>query len=373
MSIKTVSLFTGAGGLDTGFFNEGYEIIVANEYDKYAAQTYRENHPSTKMIEGDIEEKVPEIIQYVKNEKIDLIIGGPSCQGFSVAGKMDYNDPRNKMVWKFLEVVELINPKVFVMENVKALAVLDKWEPIRREIYTLSKQMGYSVFPVVLNSKDYGVPQKRERVFFIGIKDGIKKNAITNEYISTLFENEKLEEITVFESIRKFGPAGSKNNPLNATAKISLAVNPILRKSPYAGMLFNGAGRPINVFSQSNTLPASMGGNRTPIIDEKVLYGDEKNGFVEKYHEALFRGKVKDIRGVELPSSLRRLTILESAAIQTFPEEYLFSGPMSAQYRQIGNAVPCNLASAVARVVKKIIYNEITYSESEQLTLEFNI
>lgn len=369
MSIKTVSLFTGAGGLDTGFFNEGFEIIVANEFDKYASETYQRNHPTTKMIEGDIAVKIPEIVQYVENEKIDVLIGGPSCQGFSVAGKMDHEDPRNKMVWKFLEVVQLIRPKVFVMENVKALATLDKWEPIRREIYRLSNQMGYSVFPILLNSKDYGVPQKRERVFFIGIK-GIP---ISMEVINELLDNERTEEITVFQAIEKFGPAGSTNNPINATAKISLAVNPILRKSPYAGMLFNGAGRPINVFSQSNTLPASMGGNRTPIIDEKVLYGENEIGFVEQYHQSLIQGEIMDIQSIELPSSLRRLTITEAAAIQTFPEHYLFSGPMSAQYRQIGNAVPCKLASVIARIVKRIVTNEIPSTESEQLALEFSI
>lgn len=355
MSLKTVSLFTGAGGLDIGFLKEGYEVLVANEYDKHAAETYRINHPSTKMIEGDIEEKIPEIVDFVSGENIDLVLGGPSCQGFSVAGKMDHNDPRNKMVWKFFEVVELIKPRMFVMENVKALASLEKWQPIRKEIFSLCNDLGYSVTPVLLNSKDFGVPQKRERVFFIGIRN----DSFSENLLFELFSEEKEEEVTVIDAIRKFGPAGSKDNPLNATAKISLAARPIIRKSPYAGMLFNGAGRPINVFSQSNTLPASMGGNRTPIIDEAVLYGNEKSGFVEDYHKLLIANEIEDKSKIQLPSSLRRLTITEAAAIQTFPENYIFSGPMSAIYRQIGNAVPCNLSSAVARVVKRIFENDI--------------
>lgn len=368
MGLKAVSLFTGAGGLDIGFQNEGFDILVANEFDKHAAETYRTNHPSTKMIEGDIEEKLYEIVDFVSGQDIDLVLGGPSCQGFSVAGKMDYNDPRNKMVWKFLEVVRLVEPKIFVMENVKALALLEKWKPIREEIFSISNDMGYSVIPILLNSKDYGVPQKRERVFFIGIK----KAFFPEELLMNLFDKERQTEVTVIETIRKFGPAGSKTNPINATAKISLAVNPIIRKSPYAGMLFNGAGRPIDVFSQSNTLPASMGGNRTPIIDEAVLYGNEQSGFVEKYHRCLIEGRTDDA-SVTLPSTLRRLTITEAAAIQTFPEEYTFSGPMSAIYRQIGNAVPCNMASAVARVVIKLLKNNVTSFSNEQLSLELTV
>jgi DNA (cytosine-5)-methyltransferase 1 len=369
MSLKAISLFTGAGGLDTGFIKEHFDIVVSNEYDKHAAETYRINHPSTKMIEGDIEEKLPEIVEFVSDKEIDLVLGGPSCQGFSVAGKMDHNDPRNKMVWKFFEVVEKVKPKMFVMENVKALASLDRWEPIRREIFSLCNDLGYSVFPILLNSKDFGVPQKRERVFFIGVKNGF----YSEEIWRNLFINEQREEVTVIESIRKFGPAGTKVNPLNATAKISLAVNPIFRKSPYAGMLFNGAGRPIDVFSQSNTLPASMGGNRTPIIDEEVLYGDENISFVERYHKLLKEQPDIDKTTIVLPSSLRRLTITEAAAIQTFPSDYIFSGPMSAVYRQIGNAVPCELASAVARVIKKVLNGNVQVFDTEQLMLNLSV
>lgn len=366
MTYKTLSLFTGAGGLDTGFAIENFDIVIANEIDKNAAQTYKSNHENTQMIEGDIKNKKAQIISLAENN-IDVVIGGPSCQGFSVAGKMDINDPRNTMIWEFLDIVEAVNPKIFVMENVKALASLEKWKPVREKIIKVSSKMGFHVTPIILNSKHFGVPQKRERVFFIGTKE----EKISLDLINEMFNQEQEEEISVLESIQKFGPAGTKKNPFGATAKISLAKNPIIRKSPYAGMLFNGAGRPINIYSQSNTLPASMGGNRTPIIDETMLYTEEEKGFVEKYHERLIKLGKKGSQVTEIPSSLRRITVKEASAIQTFPENYIFVGPMSSQYKQIGNAVPCKLASAVARVVKKILSGKtIDYEVQLELELE---
>jgi len=138
---------------------------------------------------------------------------------------------------------------------------------------------------------------------------------------------------------------GTKNNPKTCNAKITLARFPIMRKSPYAGMLFNGAGRPIDVMGHSNTLPASMGGNRTPIIDENHVFNGSRN-WIEKYHEILT--KEKKTEDICIPDYLRRITIKEAALIQTFPADYKFIGRDNSIYSQIGNAVPCDLAFAVA-------------------------
>ena len=131
-------------------------------------------------------------------------------------------------------------------------------------------------------------------------------------------------------------------------AKITLAKNPVLRKSPYAGMLVNGQGRPVNLASTVNTLTASMGGNKTPIIDENALRNGAKP-WIEGYHERLVGG-----RGVEdvVPAYLRRLTVTEAALLQTFPPSFVFEGPQSSKFRQIGNAIPPKLAESVALAVK---------------------
>ncbi len=123
-----------------------------------------------------------------------------------------------------------------------------------------------------------------------------------------------------------------------------------MRKSPYAGMLFNGLGRPIYLEGPSATLPASMGGNKTPIVDESLLYNLSEDNWVVDYHKGLLDKQITP-RFAETPSRLRRLTIKEAALIQTFPQEYVFHGSKTSIYKQIGNAVPCLMAEAVAKAV----------------------
>ena len=150
------------------------------------------------------------------------------------------------------------------------------------------------------------------------------------------------------------GKAGTEKNPNTCTAKITFATRPIMRKSPYAGMYFNGQGRPMNVDEYSNTLPASMGGNKTPFIDEEYLYGDAKSDWVVDYHKGLLDGSIEP-EFKDAPSRLRRITIKEATKIQTFPDEYKFCGNKGKIYTQIGNAVPCNLAEAVAKSVEEYL------------------
>ncbi|WGI19248.1 DNA cytosine methyltransferase [Latilactobacillus sakei] len=349
---NTLSLFSGAGGLDLGFKQQGFNIIAANEMDKNAGKTHERNFKETELIKGDIDTVFEEILKF---KNTDIIIGGPPCQGFSIAGKMDYNDPRNKMVWKYLEVVKELKPRIFVIENVKALYSLDKWRPIREKIISDAYDMGYSCLPILLNAKDFGVSQSRYRVFFIGVKDSeLDKDSIL-AYIDSLKEQPK----TVRELFKTVDRIGMEGNPIDSTAKITFATNPILRKSPYAGMLFNGMGRPVNIDGIANTLPASMGGNKTPIIDNEALYNNKIN-YVEEYHSALMRQE-KSKNG-EAPSRLRRLSIKEAALIQSFPEDFKFEGPMSSVYRQIGNAVPPKLASVIGELVKAILEDRIEKS-----------
>ena len=160
-------------------------------------------------------------------------------------------------------------------------------------------------------------------------------------------------------------PAGEEGNPITCTAKITLAANPIMRKSPYAGMIFNGMGRPLNLDSVSTTLPASMGGNKTPIIDTEILRDRESVDWVKEYHKGLWEGTTEAVFG-SAPDRLRRLTIAEAALIQSFPRDYIFKGSKSAIYTQIGNAVPCKLAEAVAASVIDVCINGTTYDVSQK-------
>ncbi len=342
-ALTAVSLFTGAGGMDIGFERAGVRILFANELMPEAAATYNANHKTRVMVNDDIYKVIDQVDAY---QGADIVFGGPPCQGFSVAGKMDPNDARSKLIFTFLDVVERVRPCAFVMENVKALGILEKWEPVRKKYLDRAREMGYDCIPFILDSTEYGVSQKRERVFFIGIKEN--DDPFFKYHMSYLIECQRQKAPIIRDLLFSLGKAGSKTNPNTCTAKITFCTHPIMRKSPYAGMYFNGQGRPIDIDGYANTLPASMGGNKTPFLDEDYLYGDATSDWVYDYHKGLMNGTIIP-EFKEAPKRLRRITIREAARIQTFPDDYIFCGNKGKIYTQIGNAVPSKLAEVVAR------------------------
>ena len=273
--IRTVSLFSGAGGLDIGAIKAGAQIVWANDLMKEACMSYRMNI-GDHIRQGDINTFIEELSE-LKN--IDLLIGGPPCQGFSVAGKMDANDSRSQLIWNYANVVSILRPQCFVMENVKALATLEKWSPIKNKLLKTFRDLGYEVNYIVVNASDYDVPQSRERIFVVGFKGNPSKIPDLEEMLKPF----RKKACTVREALSVLDKAGEGNNQGICNAKITLCVNPVMRKSPYAGMLFNGLGRPTRLDGYSATLPASMGGNKTPIIDEHELY-EGAEPWVVSYH-----------------------------------------------------------------------------------------
>jgi DNA (cytosine-5)-methyltransferase 1 len=324
-----VSVYSGAGGLDLGFIRAGFRAIWANDIDPLAVRTYRDN-VGDHIVGGDIRQlNVPE------PGSADLVVGGPPCQGFSVAGNMDPTDPRSQHVVYFMAVVNHIQPRAFVMENVKALAANVRWKGIISQLVETAELLGYEATLLLLNAAYYGVPQARERMFLVGIR---------NARFTPPPPKTHLNPPTIGNVLSSLPPWGSPGNFTICTARVTPARRPVLRRSPYAGLLFNGKGRVLNLEAPALTLPASMGGNRTPIVDQHQL---EHGGrcWIEEYHEHLWAGGEPL---VEAPDRLRRLTVEEAAALQTFPPGWLFHGTQSAQFRQIGNAVPPDLAYHVA-------------------------
>lgn len=357
--VTAVSLFTGAGGLDTGFEDAGIDVVCANEVDPTFCETFRLNHPDVNLVEGLIEKNMSRI-----PKGVDLVFGGPPCQGFSVAGKMRADDPRSKLIFRFLDVVDRCRPKMFVMENVKSLARLSRFDGVRKAYMRKVADLGYVCVPILCNATEYGVPQKRERVFFVGIEDidgklsdadvpGLACESV-RELVRDAFDAQREAAPTVREALADLGKAGTDKNPKTCTAKIAYCKKPVMRSSAYAGMIFNGAGRPIEIDGYANTLPASMGGNKTPIIDEEYLHDHASDNWVEKYFAYLSEGNAPFV-GEIAPERLRRLTINEAARLQTFPDDYEWAGPKSSIYKQIGNAVPCKLAEHVAKAVMEIM------------------
>lgn len=163
-----ISLFSGAGGMDVGFKDAGFQVLMANDIDPDACETYRRNHGDV-IFDGTLHDLLP-LARHLTG--IDLVFGGPPCQGFSVAGKMDPNDERSTLVGTFLDFVGCVKPQVFVCENVKGLAVLNRWANFRAGMFEHARGLGYKVALLVLNSSDFGVPQGRERMFFVGFNEG---------------------------------------------------------------------------------------------------------------------------------------------------------------------------------------------------------
>lgn len=345
-TVSTLSLFSGAGGLDVGAIMAGAKIVWANDRMKEACETYAHNL-GTHIQAGDINDLLPSLAPM--KGKIDFLVGGPPCQGFSVAGKMDESDERSQLIWSYAQAVETIMPRAFVLENVKALGTLSKWADVRQKLMERLRALGYAVNFSILNAADYDVPQARERFFLVGFRG----NSFATPDLDRMLKPYRKRAKSVRESLTVLDRAGTGNNVATCNAKITLTHNPVLRRSAYAGMLFNGMGRPVKLDGFSATLPASMGGNKTPIIDENALYLNQEP-WVEGYHRRLL-ADVSMAGRETVPPYLRRLTIDEARVIQTFPMEYEFRGSQSSIYTQIGNAVPCNLAKAVCSMVIDVV------------------
>lgn len=254
---------------------------------------------------------------------------------------MDPSDKRSKLVFTFLDAVEIVRPRFFAMENVKALGTLGKWASVRDAMLQRAAAMGYAATCRVWRTSDFGVPQNRDRMILVGVRDG------DPEKFNAAMDAQKQQAPASRDVLLSAGAYGTRSNPDTCAAAITLAKHPVLRQSPYAGMLVNGAGRPINLDGLPPTLPATMGGNKTPIVDQRALVNAATPNWFAEYHARLLSGDCHPADAT-VPRYVRRLTLKEAAAIQTFPETYTFCGARTGQYRQIGNAVPVLFAHAVA-------------------------
>lgn len=261
---------------------------------------------------------------------------------------MDPGDPRSRHVFHFLDMVERVHPKAFVMENVKSLYQNKRWEDVRTALLERADTLGYNTALVLVNAAHFGVPQSRERMLFLGVRKDVGRPV-------SPVPTTPLDSPTVREALAQLPPYGQPGNNQTCRARITTAKAPVLRRSPYAGMLFNGGGRPLDLDAPSLTLAASIGGNLTPIIDQLALEDENAEPWVVGYHAALLN-RGPDASTCNAPDRLRRLTVEEAAAIQTFPLDMEWQGPQSSRYRQIGNAVPPRLALAAAEAVKQALH-----------------
>lgn len=322
--VAGIDIFASAGGLTLGFKQIGVETVCAVEIEPYRVQTFAGHTPKAELLNGDIQ-KI-DLSKY--KGKVDLIYGGPPCQPFSSGGHRRAARDERDMLPSFIKSIERVQPFAFFMENVPGLATGDRLPYLAKTLNEF-RSLGYCVAWKIVNAAEFGVPQKRRRLFVVGMRG--KTFIFPRETHGPGRQNP-------YVTVRDVLPPQILGEP--NPSKVFYAKNPDLRPSPYDGHLFNGGGRAINRDEPCHTILASAGGNKTHFLDEL--------GIVPEYHRYLLDGG--NPRSGSLPGA-RRLTVTESAIIQTFPPEVVFAGPRSAQYHQVGDAVPPKLAAVLGKAL----------------------
>jgi len=320
--LNIISLFSGAGGLDLGFKKIGFDVIWANEYDKDIWETYEKNH------DAPLDKRDIRLIDSKDIPDCDGIIGGPPCQSWSEAGALrGIDDSRGKLFYEFIRVLRDKKPKFFLAENVSGMLANRHNEAVKN-ITHMFEESGYNVYIKLLNAADYGVPQDRKRVFYVGIKNDIPHNFV--------FPPSRNSKVTLKQAINDLQdnvlPALPKNKT-NGTSCI------ILNHEYMTGgfsTIYMSRNRVRAWDEQSFTIQA--GGRHAPLHPQAP-----KMTFIEQ-------NKREFVKGSE--HLYRRLSVRECARIQTFSDNFQFVYEDVADgYKMIGNAVPVRLASYMAKAI----------------------
>lgn len=332
---KIVDLFSGAGGFQIGFEKEGFETILSTDFDEDCEKVHKENRPDVPFLRMDIHDLSLELLnQYVSPEtNIDVLIGGPPCQGFSTIGKRVSSDPdkrtafdpRNTLFREYIRVLNYLQPKFFLMENVQGLLTRDKGK-IFKEIQETFENTGYEFNYVILNAADYGVPQIRNRVFFFGNRVGVKMEPPASNCDGT----EEHPYKTVGEAI---GDLADLPDDIDFN-HVALKHGDINLKR-YA------------LIPEGGRLPEDQ-------LPEELYRKNFGNTFKRLHRDKPSLTMVPGHNAFPIHPWLNRsLTVREAARIQTFPDDYVFVGPRQKQCMQVGNAVPPVMAQCWAKYLKE--------------------
>jgi len=332
---KIVDLFSGAGGFQIGFERAGFEVVLSTDFDEDCEKVHKLNRPDVPFLRADIHDiDEATIDKYVgKDCNIDVLIGGPPCQGFSTIGKRISSDPkkrkaadpRNTLFREYIRILNYLKPKFFVMENVEGLLTRDKGR-IFKEIKKTFAETGYDFNYVILNAADYGVPQIRNRVFFYGNRVGVKMEPPKPTYGEETGKPYK----TVGEAIGDL--ADKDDDP---------SINHVALKHGEINL------RRYALIPEGGRLPED---NLPPELYRKNF----GNTFKRLHRDRPSLTMVPGHNAFPIHPWLNRsLTVREAARIQTFPDTYIFAGPRQKQCMQVGNAVPPVLAEVWANYIRE--------------------
>ena len=367
-------MFSGAGGLSLGFKMAKYDVGLSLELEKTYFETYKRNNPECFCLNEDITlvncEKIKD--KYIKNEQIEGIIGGPPCQGFSTVGDRKLSDPRNTLIYFFIKWVEFFKPSFYVMENVPGILSIAQGQ-LAKEIKKIYEYIGYTCAVKSLLSADYGVPQLRERVFFIGTK-----NAVINSLRIRKTNQESFSQST-----------SSENDELPQYLTVNDAISDILEIEPFIENFYEDSTKdyvlpPKTKYQEylrkdSDKLYEHFAPNHGKTVIERISYiqqGENHSYLPERYKLKSGYPNIYGRLHLNMPSDTitgncgcvsapgrfihptqnRALSVREAARLQSFPDNYRFTGNMQNKYKQVGNAVPPLMAFAVADAIKNSDY-----------------
>ncbi len=347
MKPTSIELFAGAGGLALGMEQAGFSHVLLNEIDKWACQTLRDNRPQWNVLESSISDV--DFTSYYG--EIDVVTGGFPCQAFSYAGnKGGFADTRGTLFFEFARAVKEIQPKIMVGENVRGLLNHDKGRTLATIKQTIA-ELGYSLIePQILHAKYYRVPQKRERLILVAIRNDL------TDSISFRFPQPEQREYTLADGLKKgvlydcdVPQSEGQRYPEHKKAVLDLVpaggywrdlpdevAKSYMKKSYYLGGGKTGMARRLSWSEPSLTLTCSPAQAQT-----------------ERCH----------------PDETRPLTVREYARIQTFPDDWMFAGSQTQQYKQIGNAVPVNLAKALGESLLSALETPVNHSAKDNFLL----
>lgn len=364
-----IDLFAGCGGLSLGFEMAGFNIPLAVERDAWAAETYKFNHPNTTVLTEDITQIHNFESLLPAKTFIDGIIGGPPCQGFSLSGNRDKNDPRNSLFMDFVRFVNYYKPKFFVMENVTGILsmVTKNGESVKEVILKEYKNIGYNVEIFQLNAAEFGVPQSRIRVFFIGLRSDIQYDRDKLAPVGYLFGNDQISiEDAIMdlpklkagegEEISNYTNPPQTNYQVWAREKCTQLYNHVtMRHTPRLVERFSHIGYGQSVADVDEEFQQRQRGDASK-ISGKVYSQNNMRPYPNKPSPTIPASFQSNFVH---PYENRNYTAREGARLQSFPDSYVFKGKRTtmsweknlSQYQQIGNAVPPLLAKAIAKKI----------------------
>ncbi len=362
--MKVIDLFSGCGGMSSGFVKAGYTIHAAVEYDPIIANTYIQNHPHVKMVVDDI--KSVDHQRMFKENDADVIIGGPPCQGFSMAGARIRNgfidDPRNYLFKHYFNIVKTVKPKVFVMENVKGMLTMHGGKIFAeiQKLFSDSELLDgepYHLYCKVINALDYGVPQKRERLIIIGTKsstiDFDKKWCMTKAEIEKEFPGffDAVNILDAIGNLPETHASGAVRNPVPQNAyQEYLATN--------NGQLYNHNPSKHSAAAVERMRNIANGENYT-VLNENInsVHSGSYGRMCWNEPAVTITTRFDTPAGGRFihPSENRTITPREAARIQSFSDDFVFYGDKRSICRQIGNAVPPKVSYFLAKLVQSII------------------